>query len=332
MNKDIVNESILEGKKFTRKKFISLSAAAVAAVAINSLPQKVFAANLPDSGEIKDMVDELIVGAVDTHIHGSPDVVPRRMSDNDLVQAAKEAGMAAILIKGHNDYTTSRAYLASEKVPGIKVFGGVALNNTVGGLNPYVVETQLKLGAKEIWMPTVSAVNIIHHEKGDIRKAVQITDANGKWLPELHWILEMIAKKDAILGTGHLHPNESEKLINFAQSKGVKRILLTHPEFELTKVPIEMQQRLVRKGVFFERCFYSSNPSPYAFVPVKEIAAQIKAVGVESTILATDFGQKNNDEPVVGMKRFIKGVISCGFDPKDIETMVKTNPARLLGL
>ena len=287
---------------------------------------------VPEKGDLKDLLDGLLQGAIDTHIHGAPDIVPRRMSANALARAAQEAGMAAILIKCHHVGTASAAQLAAENVTGLKVFGGVALNITVGGLSPHVVETQLKLGAKEIWMPTQSAVNDLEHGQGDLQRAVRLTDDSGSWLPELHLILEMIAQYDVILGTGHLHPEESEKLISLAQSKGVKRILFTHPELVITKAPLEMQKRLAKKGVLFERTFYSSNPTPYPLLPVAAIAEQIKEVGVESTVVATDFGQKTNDEPVVGMKRFIAELMGCGLKPAEIETMIKTNPASILGL
>ena len=50
----------------------------------------------------------------------------------------------------------------------MKVFGGVALNQTVGGLNPYAVELALRMGGRMVWFPTLSsAAHIDHHEHHD---------------------------------------------------------------------------------------------------------------------------------------------------------------------
>jgi hypothetical protein len=278
-----------------------------------------------------DVVDVLLQGAIDTHIHGGPDIVPRKMSDADVARAAKKAGMRAVVIKNHVTPTTSRARLVQEAVGDIQVFGGLVLNKAAGGLNPTAVEVELALGAKEIWMPTKSSVQDISRNQGDLAKAVPVTDERGDFRPELYEILDMIAGKDVILGTGHLSAEEIEKLVVLAKQRGLKKILVSHPEFEIPEMPIEMQKRLTRQGVFFERCFYACTHPPKSLSPVA-LMEQIKATGVEHTIMASDFGQAFNDEPVTGLSRYIKAMLELGFSPGEIETMVGTNPAQLLGL
>jgi hypothetical protein len=59
-------------------------------------------------------------------------------------------GMRAILIKNHFTLTSDRAQVASDEI-GFPVFGGIALNHSVGGLNLHAVEAALKLGAKIVW-------------------------------------------------------------------------------------------------------------------------------------------------------------------------------------
>ena len=39
----------------------------------------------------------------------------------------------------------------------MRIFGSIALNNSVGGVNPYVVEAAINFGVKIVWLPTVSA-------------------------------------------------------------------------------------------------------------------------------------------------------------------------------
>ena len=98
----------------------------------------------------------LLEGSVDIHIHSAPDVYPRLLNDVELALSAKENGMRAILVKNHYFETAGRARLASD-VADFPVFGGIALNLTNGGLNKHAVKMALKMGAKQVWMPTVHA-------------------------------------------------------------------------------------------------------------------------------------------------------------------------------
>jgi len=98
-----------------------------------------------------------MAGAVDLHCHPYPDLFPRLADDFDIVRAARDAGLKAIVLKCHHENTVSRAYLVQRVIPGIRVFGGIVLNYYVGGINPAAVEASLKLGGKEVWMPTVDA-------------------------------------------------------------------------------------------------------------------------------------------------------------------------------
>src|SRR3954462_12331328 len=80
------------------------------------------------------------VGVIDMHVHSHPDVFGRNMDDIDVAQLAKSRGMRGIVLKNHISETASRAALVMKVVPGIEVFGGVVLNNAVGGINPNAVE------------------------------------------------------------------------------------------------------------------------------------------------------------------------------------------------
>ena len=51
----------------------------------------------------------------------------------------------------------------SRMVPDVHVYGGLVLNDTVGGLNTAAVRLAVSMGAKEIWMPTRSAENHRRH-------------------------------------------------------------------------------------------------------------------------------------------------------------------------
>ena len=269
-------------------------------------------------------------GAIDLHVHTAPDVRPRRLDDIALARAAAAAGMRAVLLKSHHTLTADRATLVDGLVEGVRVFGGLALNEAVGGLNPAAVEAALALGAREIWMPTLSAAN--HKRASGIGGGgIGILDEVGALHPAVFEILSLIAKHDVILGTGHLSVQEIQHLAPAARAAGVKRIVVTHPELPIINMPIIMQQDLASLDVFFERCLIVT-VLPGSAVPLSAIAAAVRQVGSETTVLATDFGQPENPSPVEGLQRYIAGLMELGIGQTDIDRMVRTNPAWLLGL
>ncbi len=266
----------------------------------------------------------------DMHIHTAPDVQPRYADDIDTVRAAKEAGMRAILIKSHKTLTSDRATIAEKVVGGIHVFGGLVLNEFVGGLNPAAVEVALKMGARQIWMPTRSAAQ--NRRANGLLGGITILTDEGKVRPEIHAILDLIREAEAILGTGHISPQESVGLIMAARTHGLRKILVTHPEAHFTWWEPELQCEFAGEGVFFERCFVDTTALMKATVSVNEIADHIRKVGVESTVLSTDFGQAGNPSPVEGMMAYLAKLAAEGFSQGEIRRMAGDNPALLLDL
>jgi hypothetical protein len=270
-------------------------------------------------------------GAADLHVHSSPDVDPRRYDDFQLAREARKAGIAALLMKSHQNSTVERAILVSKIVPGIDVFGGLVLNDTVGGLNPAAVRLALRLGARQIWMPTRSARNHRRFFKqGD--DGIAILDAAGGLLPEVETILDLIAPSGCMLGTGHLSPEESVILIHAAHRRGVRRMVVTHPEWKCTHFPIELQRQLTSfEGVAFERC-YVSLTHRCGFTPFETIADAIAEVGVATTLLSTDLGQPDTPPPVEGLRLYGEQLRAYGFAADAIHRMMSENPCAALGL
>ena len=106
----------------------------------------------------------LLQGAVDTHVHSSPDLVARKLDDFELVRQAKERGMAGLVLKNHFFTTALRAQLVAAQIPGIAVVGSIVLNQPQGGINPWAVEAACRGGAKVVWMPTAHSENQLAHE------------------------------------------------------------------------------------------------------------------------------------------------------------------------
>jgi len=269
-------------------------------------------------------------GLIDLHIHTAPDVRPRSGDDLHIARTAAEAGMRAILIKSHVTLTADRAAIAQKVVGGICVFGGLALNAPVGGINPAAVETALKLGAMEIWMPTMDAASHLRSEgKGG---GISLFTEDGRIHSTVHEVVELVRQADAILGTGHLSVEESRALVQLARGRGVQKILVNHPEASFIQMPVAVQRELAGEGVFFERCCNETTPHRRCFTTIEEIAHTIREVGIQSTVLATDFGQAVNPSPVDGMRSFLLGLSESGFGMDELRTMAGDNPAYLLGI
>jgi len=272
----------------------------------------------------------MLNNAIDLHIHAAPDAIPRKLTNIQAAYMAKAAGMRAILLKNHLTPTYACASMAEEAVPGISVFGGVVLNAAVGGLNPEAVEAAVAMGAKCVWLPTSSAEQHVRHFRLQNQPVVRVFEQNGLPCDGLMDVLALVAAAECILATGHLRPEESERLAGLAKEAGVKRIVVTHPEFEATRMAVDMQKRLAARGVFFERCFYAANSSQK--LPVAEIAHEMREVGWESTVLSSDFGQDYNAPPVEGLRRFLEELARCGIPEKHLSAAVTSHPASLLGL
>lgn len=267
-------------------------------------------------------------GAIDMHLHSAPDVIQRKYTDIELAKHGRDAGLAGMVIKSHHVDTASRAAIANQIVDGFRLYGGVALNFSLGGLNPHAAEISLKLGGRVVWMPTVDAAN--HYRRLGQTGGISIFADNGKLKPEVFDIIDLIKRYNAILATGHLRLDETMALVDAATKSSLRKIVVTHPEFWITAVPLDAQQELAQKGVLFERCFYASTLKSDKATPFETTIGWIKRVGHENTVIASDLGQFDNPSPAEGLSIMLTSLLQNGFNAEQIEVMIKRNPADLL--
>jgi hypothetical protein len=274
---------------------------------------------------------EVLAGAIDIHVHAAPDVFPRKFDDVELAMIARDAGYRGLLLKCHHFPTMGRAFHIRRQFPEFAFYGGLVLNSPTGGLNPSAVKQALEMEAKEIWFPTLSAA---HHrrQQGLGEPGITIVDSRGRVRPAVNEIVKAIAKADSILGTGHLSEAEISVLVDRALDAGVRKIVVTHPEWPPIAVSLDLQARFAETGrVFFERCYIVTLPGGGG-VKLHQIAEAIRTVGWQSTVLATDLGQATNPCPVKGMHTYVRRLAAHGFTKAQLRHMVVTNPTRLLGL
>src|SRR3954463_8498188 len=98
-------------------------------------------------------------GGYDLQVHVAPDVIARRIDDLDLAVEFLARGLSGFVLKSHYFPTAERAQVVTKAVPGIRAFGAIALNHSIGGVNPVAVELAGRSGCRIVWMPTVDAAN-----------------------------------------------------------------------------------------------------------------------------------------------------------------------------
>ncbi len=277
---------------------------------------------------------ELLRDAYDLHIHSAPSHFPRSADDLEVMQQAAAAGMKGICIKSHYEPTGARAMLLNRMhaSSGTTAYGSVVLNHTVGGLNVYAVHSALHLGASIVYMPTRDAEKSLRYGDmpGDFfwRPGITILDEMGKIKREVYDILDLVKEHNAALATGHLGTDESIYLCREGVRRGV-RMILTHPDWERTVVPLETQKELADAGVWIEKCW---NVVAEKCCSMEQLAYGIRQFGPQQCFLSSDMGKKGFDLPVHGMLRFLQGLLRYGIPKSDLARMARQNPGLVLGL
>lgn len=282
-------------------------------------------------------------GTIDFHVHSDPDVFGRSVDDIDVAVLAKRKGMRGLVLKNHVTMTADRAALVMKAVPGIEVFGGIVLNNSVGGINPAAVEWMHRMAGgrgKVVWLPTFDSDK---HVKTlvDPNGSGIVVAPNGVVTPQVEEVLKIIAREHLVLATGHVHAAEVVAVVKRAKELGVKNMLITHALTNIPGLSMEQVRQVTQMGAYIEYCYLQSMTGPdaqYAWmrhwkkVSLKDLARVIADIGAKSIVLSTDLGQHGNMTHPDGMEDMITGLLKEGVSQADIDLMAKKNPARLLGL
>jgi hypothetical protein len=282
-------------------------------------------------------------GVIDMHVHSHPDVFGRNLDDIDVAQLAKSRGMRGIVIKNHVAETASRAALAMRVVPGVEVFGGVVLNKAVGGINPDAVEWMHRTyggRGKVVWLPTFESDK--HVKTLSKPDAVGLTVApGGQVSPEMDAILKIVARENLLLATGHVHPEEIIAVVKRGRELGVKNMLVNHALTNVPGLSMAQAKQVTDMGAVIEICFLQFLAGPNAPLPflthwtqvnAKHVAQAVKELGANSVLISSDLGQSGNMVHPDGLETAIAAMKKEGVSDADIDTMMRKNPARLLGL
>ena len=272
-------------------------------------------------------------GVIDVHAHVDPETIPRSIDAITLAQMGRQEGMRAVVFKNHFFPTQGIAFLVHRVVPGIDVFGGIALNRAVGGVNPVAVQQMVDLPGRFgriVWMPTMDSE---YGARNSPNRPFVAVAKNGVLLPDVIEVFKIIAREDIALATGHSSPEENLLLIREARKLGVKRIIVTHPTSGVDIMSLDQQKQAAAMGAFLEYCYVGTLPFAGSGRKTMAFYAQnMKALGAEHVIMSSDLGNAVNPVHTAGMRSYIQDLLKEGISQADIDQMVRKNPAFLLDL
>lgn len=287
-----------------------------------------------------------LTGSIDLHLHSAPCLFPRLGDDLQVAQNARDCGMRAIALKSHHENTVSRAYHTMMQVPGVLVVGGVTLNQCVGGVNPAAVEAALKLGGRVVWGPTGHACyhGLVNGEFGKWGVAgMELPGAppggisvlqDGKLVPAMVEVLDLIGQHDALFCTSHLSPEEILQVVAYAVPRDI-RVLVNHIYY-FPRVEIDFAIDIAERGAYIEFCSALVIPSRHRKelrYDYELLAETVKRVGASRCVMSTDAGSLISSLfPHEQFRMFGQRMLGYEVPARDVRTMMCDNPARLLNL
>ena len=288
-------------------------------------------------------VDAILEGAIDCHAHGGSDPFDRLLLEDEICFDYSRAKMRAVVFKTWFTPSVSRIPIvqkyvdrwAEEKgLQPVKIFGGITLNSSVGGLNPDAVKRCLGFpGFQYVWMPMVDSY---HHKRvvyDDWSGAgIHILDERGRVVPPLKEILKICADHDLIVASGHYPYSDTKILMEEAKSVGVKRMEIIHPAHIHSKTLISEMKEAAAEGIKLMLSGLGTTAFPLHETGPVYAVRMIKEVGADHFVYGSDYGQIHNPTHLVGTQWTIKLLLAYGATQEELKKVFQTVPARHLKL
>jgi hypothetical protein len=290
-------------------------------------------------------VDEVMHGAIDIHAHGGSDPFDRLVLEDEMAIAHTQARMRALVIKTWYTPSASRIALADkalrqwieqqedETLVPVKLFGGITLNNSQGGLNAEAVKKCLGFaGMKYVWMPMVDSY---HHRRvvfNDEGQGLRIVDETYNVLEPLKEICHIAADNNLTIGSGHYPAEDTRALMEYAASVGVKHLEVIHPTHIHSKHTMQDMQEAASIGCKLMLmglgtvCFPIHETGPLYSVRM------IKELGPENLVYGSDLGQIHNPPHEIITRWVVQVLMSFGATKEELLTVFQKSPAQHLEL
>lgn len=288
-------------------------------------------------------IEKVLEGTIDMHCHSGPSPFPREFDHADAARDAWDRlKMRAIVVKSHHHNTVMDVLALQARLDHIRtrVFGGIALNNQVGGLNKYAVQMSLRMGGKVVWFPTNSSGRHIecHAEHIGFPTATveldvepTLVSVDGELVPQVGPILDEIKASGAVLNGGHMYPDDIRAVFSLAREKGINRMVVSHPDFVIGADP-EQCREFIELGAFIEHELHMYDPEGTMKWDPKQLYEWISALGPEHTVLSSDFGQRGLPRPADAYVRIGEILLDLGLSERELRMITQDNAAYLLGL
>ena len=320
----------------SRREFIRNSMMAGGAMLLSQAQASLFPV---DENADSFETDDLLQGVSDIHLHAAPDSKARLGNELEFARAAHKVGYKSMLFKSNDFSCHDRAYLIRQELPDFEVFGSLCMNRIHGDkVNVFAAEKAVVTTAnlcRCIWMPTQDAVyqNIRYHGK---KEGVPVVDDNGRVLSEVVRVMEICEEANIIFATGHSSPEESIVLARKAREVGVKKCVVTHANSGIWEMTHDQIKRCIDLGAWVEYSYITNLWGPGTGLPDFERMsnrefADFARIAPERSIITTDLGQVGMPHPVDGMRCCILALLENGLSQQQVDFMVRTNPAQLVG-
>jgi hypothetical protein len=269
----------------------------------------------------------------DSHVHAGPDVLDRIGDDLDVGRAYDLADFDGFVLKAHYESTVGRAHTVS-RLTGRPVYGGIALNQHCGGVNPSAVAAALNSGGRVVWMPTADAhtqamaglprLCALEPRLSTQTYAIPPVDPSAAEAVDL--VLALVADHDAVLATGHLSAAECRWLSERARDFGISRILYTHPSYTVPGLNPSAVRTLVDSGGYAEITAYQLLHQPGC---TPAMLARVAEAAGDRLILSSDAGQPDSPAPPEALHQLIDVLSAEGLDRVWLEQAASTTPTSL---
>lgn len=269
----------------------------------------------------------------DSHVHAGPDVTPRIGEDEDILRSYVAAGFDGFVLKGHYESTVGRAAALARRSQ-LAVIGGVALNQTAGGVNPAAAAAALSAGGRVVWMPSADAhtqeraglPRLCDRDARLSRETYAVPPVDPSAEPAAELVLQLVADHDAVLATGHLSGTECAWLLRRAQHYGIRRVLLTHPSYTVPGLrPAEVAE-LADLGGHVEITAYQLLHQPGCS---PQMLAEVARAAGDRLVLASDAGQPDSPPPPQALQQLIDTLAGQGLPRQQLDAAASTVPAAL---
>lgn len=278
------------------------------------------------------LTDPVLKGAVDLHAHFGPDTFDRQWDAFEIAKMMHERGMRGLVLKNHWSESAGLAWLIRkyDNVPGLDVFGGLALNVSEGGINPQAVRyfAEVEGGyARIVWMPTHDSEHEVRF-LGENRPYVMVSK-DGVLLPQVLEVLDLIKHYGLTLATGHVTAGEMLQIMGAAKKRGIERVIVTHPDLGpmFTDPTLDQLKQAVALGGYVEVV-----ASEVLGKTKDQFIQMIRTLGPEHCFVASDSGLTGFHNHSDALVLSIRTLREAGFNEAELDLLFRKNPAFLVGL